>query len=140
MIINQDGISRKYYKDPNFIKFDAISPGGAVRVKIISIFDQGEKLHYGADYMRTFSSEGPISFRVNGNRDEYFVDPVTSFIDRWIGPAVWGGFFLATLVLGAVSLHLGTFAEAIMKDPLVYRKEKKRFDQNPTGYDYSVKK
>jgi len=139
-IVYQDGKPRKYYKNPNSIKFDAISPGSRTRLKIISIFDQGEKRYYTTEYMRSFSSEGPISFSVNKNRDNYFIDPVTNFIDQRIGPILWGGLLVATLLFSVLTILLGTFAEKIMKDPLVYRKEKKRFDQNPSGYDYFVKK
>jgi hypothetical protein len=139
IVYNESGRSQ-YYKDPKSIKLDDLSPGSFSRIKIISIFDQSDKILYDSRFISTYSSEGPIWIRINGNRNEHYMDPITNFIDMWIVPIVLIGLVVAVIALSLAAAHYGIFAEAIMKDSIAYRKEKKRFDQNPSLYDYSIKK
>jgi hypothetical protein len=138
--IIQDGKLISEIKDPKTISLPPLNPGGSLRVYLVSIFDTREPLHYGKGWLKTFSSEGPVSFHLSSVNVQAIEDPIENFIETWILPSAIFALILLVLILFFTSAHFMVFSESIIKDVLIYRREKKRYDSAPSSYDYSIKK
>lgn len=140
VLITQKGKPPLQTTDPRTAAIPPMAPGDSLHLQIVTIFDVTSKIDYSPQYIKTYSSEGPISIKLISAQQQYLSDPVSDFIEKYVFPATFFIIFIIAATTLPMSIHLANFSEAIIKDVLAYRREKKRYDNNPIGYDYSIKK